>query len=719
MKNAFKIYKRDINKVVTNWVALVIITGLMILPSLYAWFNIKSSWDPYSNTKGIAVAVVNKDNGANFKNIRVDAGRDIVKELESNDKIGWKFVDEKEARSGVDTGKYYASVVIPEDFSDKLLSIVRDKQVKPSLIYSVNEKINAIAPKITDKGVTTVQSEVAKTFIKTVNGKVLEIVNKLGIELDKSKPKLKELTNMILYVDDKIPEINAGIDQLQKGAITVDQFLGKVKKDIPLIQDTVVKAKGIASTGAVFLSKAKDGLQKTAPYIKEDLILAKDLSNAAEVLTREGANIVSQSATRARELFIKAREKYVNVEDNINSVFDLLNYIDKDNSNRIINRIKGELISIKNKLNDKISTLNNVIAAIDRGEQPSIDLLNKLSDKASDVTPLLGNIVGRFDSEILPAINSIINDLTTVADNTVGILNNANASLPQLTGLLDKGEIGAEKASEIIKLLKEKLPPIEKSIHEVSGKLRKLDEDGQLNEIISLMKNDAVSESNFISNPIDIKENKIFPIPNYGSGMSPFFTTLSLWVGALLLVSLLSVHVEEMEGVKLNISDIYFGRYLTFMTIAICQALIVSLGDIFLLKTYVVNKVAFVLMSIFISIVFSIIIYSLVSIFGNVGKAFGVILLVLQISASGGTFPVQVTPPFFQRLNPLLPFTYAIGGMRETVGGILRSVLLKDIVILCVYLVIALLLSVQLKERLHNMNEKLVSKLKECGLVGH
>lgn len=171
MKNAFKVYKRDVKKVVTNWVALVIIMGLMILPSLYAWFNIKASWDPYSNTKGISVAVVNKDNGANFKNLRIDAGRDIVKELEGNDKIGWKFVDEKEAKSGVEDGKYYASVVIPEDFSEKLLSIVKDKQEKPSLIYSVNEKVNAIAPKITDKGVTTVQSEVSKTFVKTVNKK--------------------------------------------------------------------------------------------------------------------------------------------------------------------------------------------------------------------------------------------------------------------------------------------------------------------------------------------------------------------------------------------------------------------------------------------------------------------------------------------------------------------------------------------------------------------
>ena len=253
----------------------------------------------------------------------------------------------------------------------------------------------------------------------------------------------------------------------------------------------------------------------------------------------------------------------------------------------------------------------------------------------------------------------------------------------------------------------------------MAEKLRKLDADKQLNEVIELLKNNAVSESEFIANPINIKENKVFPIPNYGSGMSPFFTTLSLWVGALLLVSLISVEVKKIEGVELNTSDIYFGRYLTFMTIALFQALIVSLGDIFILKTYVVDKVPFVLMSLFISIVFSIIIYSLVSIFGNVGKAMGVILLVLQISASGGTFPIQVTPTFFQRLNPFLPFTYAIGGMRETVGGILKSVLFKDISILCAYAAVPLLVSVQLKHKLRCMNKKLVNKLKECGLVGH
>lgn len=719
MKNAFKVYKRDVKKVVTNWVALVIIMGLMILPSLYAWFNIKASWDPYSNTRGISVAVVNKDNGANFKNLRIDAGRDIIKELKGNDKIGWKFVDESEAKSGVEDGKYYASVVIPEDFSEKLLSIVKDKQEKPSLIYSVNEKVNAIAPKITDKGVTTVQSEVSKTFVKTVNKKVLGIMNQIGVELDKSKPKLKELITMILYVDDRMPEINMGIDELQKGAITADEFLVKIKKDIPLLQETIIKADGIASTSSVFLNKTKDSLQKAAPYIKQDLILAKDLSSSAEVLTKEGVNVISESAPRAKELFIKAKDKYINVQENLNSVIDLLNYLDRNNSNKVITNLKGKLNSIKANSSNTSNNLNTIISAIDKGQKPSIDMLNKLSDRATDITPVLNDIVGRFDYEILPAINKFIGELTTVADNTATILNNANAKIPELTGLLDKAGTGAVKASDIIKLLKEKLPPIEKSIHEVAEKLRKLDADKQLNEVIELLKNNAVSESEFIANPINIKEHKIFPIPNYGSGMSPFFTTLSLWVGALLLVSLLSVEVKEIEGVELNTSDIYFGRYLTFMTIALFQALIVSLGDIFILKTYVVDKVPFVFMSLFISIVFSIIIYSLVSIFGNVGKAMGVILLVLQISASGGTFPIQVTPAFFQRLNPFLPFTYAIGGMRETVGGILKSVLFRDVSILCVYAAVPLLVSVQLKHKLRGMNKKLVSKLKECGLVGH
>ncbi|ENK0837676.1 YhgE/Pip domain-containing protein [Clostridium botulinum] len=718
MKNIFKIYRRDLQNIITNWVAIVVMLGLMILPSLYAWFNIKSSWDPYANTKSISVAVVNKDKAAVFKGQSINVGQELVNKLKINKNIGWKFVDEKEAEKGVKYGKYYASVMIPEDFSYKILSITRDKQEKPTLMYSVNEKSNAVAPKITSKGVTTVQNEVTKNFVKTVNGIIFEIFNKLGIELEKGKPKLKDLMNMIFYVNDKIPEINASIDKLEKGAITLEEFIEKINKDIPLIKDTINRALSAGDKTKLFLSKSKEGINNVAPYIKQDLIIAKKINNTAEVLIGEGVGVIEKNSQQAKEDLVASKDKLTNVKEILNSTLELVDIINKDKKNIILNDFENRIKDMKERVNNKIENINTVVSSIDRGEKVSVEVLNRLKNKANGIDSILKQIIEDFNPKIVPAINNVLNDLIVVADNTIQLLKNANENLPEATELLDKGYTGAEKGIKGIKILKSNLPSIEKSIGEVSNKLKTLDDDERLNEIIKLMKNNAKIESDFISNPVEIKENRIYPIPNYGSAMAPFFTTLSLWVGALILVSILSVDVKDIKGAKkLKVHEKYFGRYLTFMTIAIFQALIVSLGNIYLLKVYVSNKPIFILFSIFISIIFSMIIYTLVSVFGNVGKALGVILLVLQISASGGTFPIEVTPGFFQKINPLLPFTYAISGMRETVGGIIEGILLRDIVMLLIYFTLSILLGLLLKKKLEKINKNFMRKFKESGLV--
>ncbi|ACA45867.1 YhgE/Pip domain-containing protein [Clostridium botulinum] len=718
MKNIFKIYKRDLQNIITNWVAIVVMLGLMILPSLYAWFNIKSSWDPYSNTKSISVAVVNKDKAAFFKGQSINVGEELVNKLKINKNIGWKFVDEREAEKGVKYGKYYASIMIPEDFSYKILSITRDKQEKPTLIYSVNEKSNAVAPKITSKGVTTIQSEVTKTFVKTVNGIIFEMFNKLGIELEKGKPKLKDLMNMIFYVNDKIPEINASIDKLEKGAITLEEFIEKINKDIPLIKDTINRALSAGDKTKLFLSKSKEGINNVAPYIKQDLIIARKINSTAEVLIEEGVDLIGKNSSKARENLLSSKDKLTNVKEILNSILELIDIINKDKKNIIMNDFENNIKDMKERVNNKIENINTVISSIDRGEKVSVEVLNRLNNKANGIDSILEKTIEDFNPKIVPAINNVLNDLIVVADNTIQLLKNANENLPGATELLDKGYTGAEKGIKGIKILKSNLPSIEKSIGEVSNKLKTLDDDERLNEIIKLMKSNAKIESDFISNPVEIKENRIYPIPNYGSAMAPFFTTLSLWVGALILVSILSVEVKDIKGAKkLKVHEKYFGRYFTFMTIAIFQALIVSLGDIYLLKVYVSNKSIFILFSIFISIIFSMIIYTLVSVFGNVGKALGVILLVLQISASGGTFPIEVTPGFFQRINPLLPFTYAVSGMREAVGGVIEGILLRDIIILLIYFTISILVALLLKKKLEKINKNFVKKFKESGLV--
>lgn len=550
MKNIFKIYKRDLQNIITNWVAIVVMLGLMILPSLYAWFNIKSSWDPYSNTKSISVAVVNKDKAAFFKGQSINVGEELVNKLKINKNIGWKFVDEKEAEKGVKYGKYYASIMIPEDFSYKILSITRDKQEKPTLIYSVNEKSNAVAPKITSKGVTTIQSEVTKTFVKTVNGIIFEMFNKLGIELEKGKPKLKDLMNMIFYVNDKIPEINASIDKLEKGAITLEEFIEKINKDIPLIKDTINRALSAGDKTKLFLSKSKEGINNVAPYIKQDLIIARKINSTAEVLIEEGVDLIGKNSSKARENLLSSKDKLTNVKEILNSILELIDIINKDKKNIIMNDFENKIKDMKERVNNKIENINTVISSIDRGEKVSVEALNRLDNKANGIDSILEKTIEDFNPKIVPAINNVLNDLIVVADNTIQLLKNANENLPGATELLDKGYTGAEKGIKGIKILKSNLPSIEKSIGEVSNKLKTLDDDERLNEIIKLMKSNAKIESDFISNPVEIKENRIYPIPNYGSAMAPFFTTLSLWVGALILVSILSVEVKDIKGAK-------------------------------------------------------------------------------------------------------------------------------------------------------------------------
>ena len=202
---------------------------------------------------------------------------------------------------------------------------------------------------------------------------------------------------------------------------------------------------------------------------------------------------------------------------------------------------------------------------------------------------------------------------------------------------------------------------------------------------------------------------------NYGTAMTPFYSVLSLWVGMTLLVSMFSVQAHG----EYKPMEVYFGKMLLFLTIGITQALIVALGDLYLLKIYCVNPALFVTGILFTSITFVAIVYSLVSVFGNVGKVTAIILLVLQVAGSGGTFPIQLTPKFFQIINPFLPFTYGIGALREAIAGIYRPNLTKDIIALLIFLVISVILNVILKGPINKILYKFTDKLKQSRLSEH
>lgn len=715
MKNIFKIYKRDLKDIFTNKVLLVIIIGLAFLPSLYAWFNIKASWDPYGNTKNISVAVVNNDKGTTIRDEKINMGDELVENLKDNKELGWKFVDEKTALDGVKKGTYYSSIEIPKDFSKNLGSLISDNVKKGEIIYTVNEKINAIAPKITDKGASTIQNEINQTVVKTVSEVMFEVFNNVGIEVENQLPKLTNLENNLIEVQGKFKDINKTISLASDATYKIEDIVTDLQKDVPLIQDTITNSKNLASDVKTFLQDSKGSLDMLSPIIKNDLQIISQVSSSAYSSVSDLIDAINKDSENIPELVDSLYNKLSTLSNANKTVLELLKKLNALDPTHSLQGTIDKLQSIVDELDIAISTLNNMKNQIGNEQKPSLDGLHKILQITNDVNNMASGILNNFDAKIANPINNIFAESFKAADDAIAVLDEAQKKLPAVKDILSTSLAFSKSAQNDIKFMQEKLPLAESIVNELVDTMKKINEGDDMNELVSLLKSDAITHSNFLKQPVDLVTNKLYPIANYGSAMTPFYTVLSLWVGILLLVSILST---EAHG-DYRSYEIYVGRGLTFLSIAIIQALIVSVGDILLLGVTAIDPISFVMLSIFTSIVFTSIVYSLVSIFGNIGKAFGIVLLVIQVAGSGGTFPIEVTPQFFQNINPLLPFTYAISALRETIGGIYQPNLVIDLSVLVLFTVIPVVFTLVLKGPINKAGAGLKSKFNESDLTGH
>ncbi|NOV01699.1 YhgE/Pip domain-containing protein [Paenibacillus planticolens] len=890
MKKIFSIYRTDLINLWRVPTGLLLMVALAILPSVYAWINLEAMWDPYSNTSGIKIAVTSNDQGAKIEDKSINIGNEVVDSLKNNHTLGWTFVDNETALRGVERGDYYASLIIPEDFSRKITSIVDGTMEKPEILYTVNEKINAVAPKITSKGASSVTQQISENFIKTVSSSILTRMKEIGIdfekelptirnmetkilelekrlpeiasmgdkalELEQKLPEIKEKGQKIVQLEQKIPDINRAADtvlkieerwpkiqevaqevlliqqklpDIQKAASRVaelDQNFGKVEEVLNTAIDksrkadeivtaalnTLPKIDEIATQGAAFANQLTNFLQKNEaafqtliPVVKQNLILLQQTADAVTQLTGmlQDVNLDPQKALAVMALLSERLTTGAAVLDNTIDVFTRLNtYLPGSPFTDTITRLTG----VRTNLTNQIQALNKLQSAIGRGEKPAKDIVNNLNALSKEASASLGNILARYDSEIVPNMTKALAQIMSIAKNAGSALQTLKEQLPNIKGILTDAQSGIHFAQTQLDTLQKELPDIRAKVHEASSTLQtKLDaftngineaapfirndlprveqklhaatdfirndlpsaeEDirkvadlyqtklpevenavhlaanlvrsdlpefeaavhkaadqirnvqgsGSIDEVLRLLQNDIQKQSDFLSNPVLIKEDKRFPIPNYGSAMSPFYTTLSLWVGAMLLVSLMRVDVDNLDG-GFKTHHIYFGRMLIFLTVGFFQALIVTIGDIFLLGTYVVDKIWFVVFAVLISIVFITITYTLVSVFGNIGKGIAIIFLVLQFSSSGGTFPVSTASSFFQKLNPFVPFTYAVGLLREAVGGMLWGLVLKDVLCICVFIVICYVVALALKKPLSGYTKRVAEKAKMTKLI--
>lgn len=713
MKNAFRIFKNDIKNIFKNYAALIVVIALCILPSLYAWFNIKASWDPYaeSGISNIKIGVVNKDLGATLNNKEINLGDRVVKELKGNTQMGWQFVSEEESIKNVKEGKYYAMITIPENFSKSLTSVLTKDVQKGEIIYTVNEKINAIAPKITVKGANAIQEKVSKAVVETASDAILGIGKELGTELENQLPRLNNIYNQLLEVKSQFGNINDVVNLAGDGAYKLKTLILDIQKNIPLINKTLENSQNLGSNLESFLTTSKNNLNNIAPVIKNDIKIINEISNEVSKNVNALISAINSGSEYAPQIVDSILGKLSSLNTSAESLINILKTMNKFNPGKF-DDILETLANVQGAINKAINVLNTVKDSLANGGTPDLSLLNNIIAFTNDVSNITNNLYNNFDENITNKINSIFDDAYNVAGNVVTVLKEAQNKLPQVTDIMNTVYEGADKGIEGIDFVKSKLPEAENMLNELVSKIGSINDSEDINRIIDFLKTDVSVRSDFLANPVNIIENTLFPMGNYGTGMTPFYTVLSLWVGLLLLSSMLSV---EAKG-EYSASAQYFGKMMLFMSIAIIQAIIVALGDLYLLKIYCVNPGLFVLGSVFTSVIFTIILYSLCSVFGNVGKVLGIVLLVIQIGGSGGTFPIQLTPKFFQAINPFLPFTYAISFAREAIGGVVQSVLIKDIVVLLIYGAIFILISLFLKKPINKLLHGFTESMEKSGI---
>ena len=726
MRNIWTIFTRDIRKIRTNVIALIVVLGVTVVPCLYAWFNIAASWDPYGNTGNLKVAVASVDEGytGNLIPLQLNLGDQVLSALRENTQLNWVFTTKSKAMKGVKSGEYYAAIVIPEDFSTNLMSVFSSDIKKPEITYYSNAKENAIAPKVTDKGATAVQTQVNEVFIETISDTVLTALQTVANTADSRDSD--ELAGTLITNLNKI-----GSD-LSASSTTLHSFSQMTDSAQQLLDTTAefLKAtKEQASANADTLS----GTQQSFSGIQETLDGATDGINAALTSTKSFYEQMSQTIDQAFQ-------SQSQDASSVASTLDLLG----SRVNAIVQSYQGIRDSIAQiaDAHPELSDLTApILAKLDDSIAVQEELRDKLTNAASSLRDTAGNVTtskkelddlirqsasgissvkSEYESSVQAQLNSLLSSVSDTRSDISGLMTQLDNSMDGIYTLADSASSDLSEIQTTLNDSCKLLTKASEKLGKTTGKLSSMQESGDFSQLESLIAGDTDSISSFLSAPVSLNTTEVYPIENYGSAMAPFYSTLSIWIGGIVLVAMLKVTVSKkrLDGLKnVKLHQIYLGRYLIFLIVGLLQSSLICLGDLFYLGIQCKHPFLFVLAGWISSIVYVNIIYTLTVSFGDIGKAISVVLLVVQVAGTGGTFPIEVAPGFFRAVYPLLPFTHSMAAMREAVGGVYGMDYWMDLGKLGVFLIVSLVVGLVLRRPIIRMNDGFTEKLEETKLI--
>ena len=689
MRNIWKIFKTDIRTLRKCFFASVVVVAIALLPSLYAWLNIYSNWDPYGNTGGISIAVASLDRGYTDNGEYVNKGRDVQEDLKTSTSINWVIVDtEQEAVDGVYAGDYYAAVVIDEDFSHKMYRMFTDWTGQPAITYYENAKKNAVATKITDTAVETLKRSISENYLEVVISGIMEQSNLLAADLTETDPETA-VKGLLYQTQDVLSGCSHMMDAFRaaggSGGISaadaeaLSTAIAHINQNLPDGEEAADTAAAIQHTLYTALEKVERALDRLEQ--KQDDIhlpeIRKELEDAAAEMGKLSARL--------------------------NALADRLESTAISGTHLVTAQVR-HLRGLADRCSALQKMLNELAAASDiSGLQKDCAALVAAIREMTDQIPVT-------EHELRDQLDTVVSDVSDAMEGVKALSNDVKA----LRGAMANTTQALSTTMELLRPAAERMVT---SLSETIDRLEGATTSEYTDMLLTILGGDPAAYSQYFPEMVQTTVNKVYPIENYGSAMAPFYTTLAIWVGGVILSSIVKIHARTDGLIDPKPAELYFGRYLFFFLISQIQAAVIVTGDLYLLKIQCLNPGLLYLTASLTAFTFSLLIYSLAIAFGDVGKAVVVVIMVMQIAGSSGTFPIELLPEIYQKIYRFFPFPYAIDAMRECICGLYGDYYITQLAFLLLFAVAALLIGLLVRRPLMGLNHFMEEKLEETELL--
>ncbi len=711
MHNILTIIKRDIKALLTHFFPLVIAIGLCMLPPLYAWFNIYSNWDPYGNSSNVKIAVASEDVGWTDDETgeSYNAGDDVIDSLKENNSIDWVMLDSSEkAVDGVKSGAYYAAVVLSDDFSRNMYHGFMDGLKQPTITYYENEKKNAVAAKITDTAVSTLKNSIDQMYVEIVVSTLFEDADKVEERVtgsDTESGSDSDTPKLINTFSDRIDDVNENIKAyklLLTSLTSANERLNTSLQDADADLDSLQQKAGSASDtlSDKTVSGVLDDMNRIASNVDSDL---SDLQDALDRVQNAADSSEKQAA------YAMVEKNLRNIRSKLNSMIDSLSKL-KPHTHLLQNKVNRVIT----KLQSHVSDINKILDLMD---DLSGDIDSGLSSLDRTLQQKINRLHDSYNNTILPAVEDAVDTIDGALHDGSTALGSISEDIAVMRQIVSGTRQSVTDLNGVMSNTSQSLDDISKDLDDLKNELNALTEREFLQKILDFMHGDPEGYGKFLAEPVEIESEAIYPVENYGSGVAPFYTTLALWVGCIFLLALMKI-TPSTEGLKdPRPYQLFFGRFGILFLLGQLQWIVIYIGNIYVLKTQCLHPGRMFLTGAVTSFTFMLLCYAVTLAFADLGKAIIVVIVVLQIAGSSGTYPIEVLPEFFQKVYVFFPFPYAINAMRECMFGYYENDYIIYMLQLLAFAAAALLLGLVIRMPFINVKNFMQQRMKDTGMM--